>query len=205
MRRGGAASACCGGYDLAFDMMIYSGQLGDALDLASALPDTQIIVNHTGSPADRDDDAIAAWRSGMSALAGAANVAVKISDLGAYDHNWTTESTRPFIRHTIDAFGTERCMFASDFPVAGLHGGADAVYSSFKTIVVDFPETEQRALFHDNAAPLSAGLAFLSLTAAGLRRRLRVARPRARARDVRRRGGGPQSRPVASPSKTDSL
>ena len=78
-------------------MMIYSGQLGDALDLARAFPDTQIILNHTGSPADRGDEAIAAWRAGMSALAGAANVAVKISDLGAYDHNWTTESTRPFI------------------------------------------------------------------------------------------------------------
>ena len=45
-------------------------------------------------------------------------------------------------------------MFASDFPVAGLHGGAGAVYESFKTIVADFPETEQRALFHDNAVRL---------------------------------------------------
>ena len=138
-------------FGLSFDMMIYSGQLGDALDLAQAFPDTQIILNHTGSPADRDDDAIAHWRSGISALAGAANVAVKISDLGAYDHDWTTESTRPFIRHTIEAFGTERCMFASDFPVAALHGGADAIYDSFKTIVADLSEAEQRALFHDNA------------------------------------------------------
>ena len=138
-------------YNLSFDMMIYSGQLGEALGLAQAFPDTQIVLNHTGSPADRDDDAIAAWRAGMSALAGAANVAVKISDLGAYDHDWTTESTRPFIRHAIDAFGVERCMFASDFPVAGLHGGADAVYTSFKTIVADLTQAEQRALFHDNA------------------------------------------------------
>ena len=135
-------------------MMIYSGQLGDALALARAFPDTNIVLNHTGSPADRDDDAIAAWRTGMSALAGAANVAVKISDLGAYDHNWTTESVRPFIRHTIDAFGTERCLFASDFPVAGLHGGADAVYDSFKTVVADLAPGEQRALFHDNAVRL---------------------------------------------------
>ena len=103
-------------FDLSFDMMVYSGQLGDALDLAQAFPDTQIILNHTGSPADRDDDAIAAWRAGMSALASADNVAVKISDLGAYDHDWTTESTRPFIRHTIDAFGIERCMFRERFP-----------------------------------------------------------------------------------------
>ena len=138
-------------FDLSFDMMIYSGQLAEALDLAQAFPDTQIILNHTGSPADRDDDAIAAWRAGMSALAAAANVAVKISDLGAYDHDWTTESTRPFIRHTIDAFGSGRCMFASDFPVAALHGGADAIYDSFKTIVADLSEAEQCALFHDNA------------------------------------------------------
>ena len=143
-----------GRFGLSFDMMIFSGQLGDALDLAHAFPDTQIILNHTGSPADRDADAIAAWRAGMSALAGAANVAVKISDLGAYDHNWTTESTRPFVRHTIDAFGPERCMFASDFPVAGLHGGADAIYDSFKTIVADLAPAEQRALFHDNALRL---------------------------------------------------
>ena len=141
-------------HGLSFDMMIYSGQLGDALDLARAFHDTQIVLNHTGSPADRGDDAIAAWRAGMSALAGAANVAVKISDLGAYDHNWTVDSVRPFILHTIDAFGTERCLFASDFPVAGLHGGADAVYDSFKTVVADLAPGEQRALFHDNAVRL---------------------------------------------------
>ena len=51
-------------FNLSFDMMIYSGQLADALDLAQAFPDTQIILNHTGSPADRDDEAIAAWRAG---------------------------------------------------------------------------------------------------------------------------------------------
>ena len=137
--------------DLSFDMMIYSGQLGDVLGLARAFPETRIILNHTGSPADRDDDALAAWRAGMSALAGADNVAVKISDLGAYDHQWTVDSVRPFIRHAIDAFGPERCMFASDFPVAGLHGGADAVYDSFRTIVADLTRAEQRGLFHDNA------------------------------------------------------
>jgi predicted TIM-barrel fold metal-dependent hydrolase len=141
-------------HNLSFDMMIFSGQLGDVLDLARAFPDTQIILNHTGSPADRDDDGIKGWHDGMAALSQAPNVAVKISDLGAYDHNWTLESVRPFILHTIDVFGAERCMFASDFPVAGLHGGADAVYGSFKTLVADLSAAEQRALFHDNAVRL---------------------------------------------------
>lgn len=42
-------------------------------------------------------------------------------------------------------------MFASDFPVAGLHGSAGAIYDSFKSIVADLAPAEQRALFHDNA------------------------------------------------------
>lgn len=138
-------------YDLSFDLMIYSGQLGDALALARAFPDTPILLNHTGSPADRDADGLKGWRDGMAALAQAGNVAVKISDLGAYDHDWTVESIRPFVLHAIEAFGVARCMFASDFPVAGLHGGADAVYDAFKAIVADLSADEQRALFHDNA------------------------------------------------------
>ncbi len=140
-----------GSRNLSFDMMIYSGQLGDALRLAHAFPDIRIVLNHTGSPADRDKEGLATWRAGMKELAGAENVAVKISDLGAYDHDWTPESVRPFILRTIDAFGASRCMFASDFPVAGLHGGADAVYDAFKAAVGDLTEAEQKALFHDNA------------------------------------------------------
>lgn len=138
-------------HNLSFDLMLYSGQLLEAYDLACDFPETQIILNHTGSPADRDDAALKFWRDGMTKLAQAPNVAVKISDLGAYDHNWTLESVRPFILHTLDAFGPARCLFASDFPVAALHGGAQAVYDSFKTLVADLTVTEQRALFHDNA------------------------------------------------------
>ena len=55
------------------------------------------------------------------------------------------------MRHCIDCFGTDRAMFASDFPVAGLHASFDEVYGSFKTIVSDLTPEEQRALFHDTA------------------------------------------------------
>ena len=138
-------------FGLSFDLMLFPTQLADALALARAFPDTQIILNHTGSPVDRDNAGLARWRSGMAALAAAENVAVKISDLCAYDHDWTVASFRPFVRDTIEWFGIERCMFASDFPVAGLHGAAHEIYAAFKEIVADFSASEQRALFHDNA------------------------------------------------------
>ena len=138
-------------YGLSFDLMLFPTQLSDALDLARAFPDTQIILNHTGSPVDRDEAGLARWRDGMQALAAAENVAVKISDLCAYDHDWTVASFRPFVRDTIEWFGTGRCMFASDFPVALLHGTAGEIYGAFKEITADLSANEQRAVFHDNA------------------------------------------------------
>ena len=139
-------------YELSFDLMLFPTQLSDSLALACAFPNTQIILNHAGSPVDRDEAGLARWRNGMKALSEAVNVAVKISDLCAYDHDWTVESFRPFVRDIIEWFGVERCMFASDFPVSGLHGTARKIYAAFREIVADFSETEQRALFHDNAA-----------------------------------------------------
>jgi len=139
-------------FGLSFDLMLFPTQLPDALDLALAFPETRIILNHTGSPVDRDEVGLARWREGMKALSAADNVAVKISDLCAYDHDWTVESFRPFVCDTIEWFGVERCMFASDFPVALLNGGARQIYSAFMKIVSDVSADEQRALFHDNAA-----------------------------------------------------
>ena len=51
----------------------------------------------------------------------------------------------------IELFGVARCMFASNFPVAGLRIGFDALYTAYKSMVADFTESEQLALFHDNA------------------------------------------------------
>lgn len=139
-------------FGLSFDMMIYPGQLKDAADLADRFPETLIIVNHGGSPIDRDPDGMASWRQGLKDLARRPNVRLKISDLVAYDHDWTPESLRPVVLDCLDAFGPSRAMFASDFPVAGLHAGYAEMFAVFADIVRDLTLGEQQALFHDNAA-----------------------------------------------------
>jgi predicted TIM-barrel fold metal-dependent hydrolase len=141
-------------YDLSFDLMLYPGQMEAAAHLAARFPDIRLILNHGGSPADRAPADMERWRRGLTLLAARPNVAIKISDLVAYDHNWTLDSLRPVVLACIDAFGTERAMFASDFPVAGLHATYDQVFGVFKAIVADFSAGDQRRLFHDNAARL---------------------------------------------------
>lgn len=137
--------------DLAFDLMVFPRQLGDASRLAADFPDQLFVVNHCGSPIDRDEDGMRRWREGLELLSRRENVAIKISDLVAYDHDWTLDSLRAVVMHCIDCFGPERAMFASDFPVAGLHASFDEVYDCFKEITAGFSEAEQRALFFGTA------------------------------------------------------
>jgi predicted TIM-barrel fold metal-dependent hydrolase len=141
-------------YGLSFDLQIYPSQMMDAATLAHNHPDTVIIMNHAGMPVDRDSEALTLWRGGMRRLAKESNVSVKISGLGMTDWHWTEASIQHFILETIEIFGVNRCMFASNFPVDRLYSSFDHLYGSFKRIVSDFPEHEKRKLFADNAAAI---------------------------------------------------
>jgi predicted TIM-barrel fold metal-dependent hydrolase len=58
------------------------------------------------------------------------------------------------VLRTIDLFGVDRAMFASNFPVDSLVATFDTIYAGFKAIVRDFPLADRRRLFHDNAVQL---------------------------------------------------
>jgi predicted TIM-barrel fold metal-dependent hydrolase len=139
-------------YDLSFDLQLYPSQMQDAARLAARYPDISIILNHAGMPLDRDEASLALWHGGMKALAAQPNVSAKISGLGMMDWHWSTESIRPFVLDTIEYFGVERSMFASNFPVDRLYSSFDALYDAFAEIVRDLTENERRALFGDTAA-----------------------------------------------------
>lgn len=139
-------------YGLSFDLQLYPSQMNDAAALAREHPDTQFIVNHAGMFVDRaSPSGYRAWREGMRALAACPNVAVKISGLAMFDHDWTIESFRPYVLETIDTFGCERAMFASNFPVDRLFGSYTAIWNAYARIVADASESEKDALFVRNA------------------------------------------------------
>ena len=138
-------------YRLSFDLQTPWWHLAEAARLARDFPRTQIILNHTGLPADRSADGLAGWRRAMATLAAEPNAAVKISGLGQPGQPWTLEANGPIVRDTIEIFGVDRCMFASNFPVDGLCADLDTIFAGFKTIVADLGRTERRKLFHDNA------------------------------------------------------
>jgi predicted TIM-barrel fold metal-dependent hydrolase len=139
-------------FGFSFDLQLYPSQMIAGAELAQSHPETLIVLDHAGMPVDRDEEGIRTWRRGMRALAAASNVAVKISGLGAFDWQWTIDSFRPFVLETIDIFGVDRCMFASNFPVDKLYRDFDSLYAAFYSITDGFSKSDKQMLFHDNAA-----------------------------------------------------
>jgi predicted TIM-barrel fold metal-dependent hydrolase len=138
-------------YGLAFDLQLYPSQMPAAARLAAEHPGTPLIINHAGMPTDRDTAGIEAWRSGMALLAAEPNVAVKISGLGMVDRAWTVDSIRPFVLTTIELFGVDRAMFASNFPVDRVHGAFGAHYGAYDAITNAFSASERARLFGETA------------------------------------------------------
>jgi len=139
-------------FGMSFDLQLYPSQMEEATQLAREHADTQFIVNHAGMFVDRNSThGYRAWREGMRMLAACPNVAVKVSGFAMFDHDWTIESLRPYVHETIDTFGIDRAMFASNFPVDRLFGTYTALWNAYAHIVGDSSESEKQALFVRNA------------------------------------------------------
>ena len=134
-----------------FDLQLYPHQMAQAAALAAAAPDTQIILNHAGMWTDFDLNGWTTWKAGLRKLAAQPNVAVKISGLSMRVSTWSVESIRPLVFETLEAFGTQRAMFASNFPVDKLKSDYPALWRAFSTVVAACSGSERDALLRDNA------------------------------------------------------
>ncbi len=143
-------------FGLRFDLQAPWTELADATALARAFPDTSIVLNHAGLPADRSPAGVAGWRRALRGLAECPNAAIKISGIGVPGERWTPELNRDVVLTAIEIFGARRAMFASNFPVDRLCASFDEIYRGWREITKGFSALEQRALFHDNAVRIYA-------------------------------------------------
>jgi predicted TIM-barrel fold metal-dependent hydrolase len=138
-------------HGLSFDLQCYPGQMEPLAGLIARHPDVPVIVNHMGMAVASDPDGFGDWRHGMRALAANRHVVTKISGVGFVHRPWTIDQIRPLILETIEIFGADRCLFASDFPTDKLFGSFDRHMEAYHAIVADFTGNEKRALFSGNA------------------------------------------------------
>jgi predicted TIM-barrel fold metal-dependent hydrolase len=141
---------------LSYELNASPGKLISGRDVARAFPDTQVILGHAGFPLERGPDYFDQWRREMTALSQAPNVACKVSGLGMVDHRWTIPSIRPWVLHCIEAFGPERIMFGTNWPVDALYSSYIELTDAYRIIVAEagFNQKEQESMFFKNAERL---------------------------------------------------
>ena len=139
-------------YNFSWDLRVKTWELEAAAAVVRGIPDLPVVLNHTGFPWDRSAPGLEMWRKGMRALAACENVWCKLSCLCLPKGGWDYEDNRRVVLETIDLFGAERCMFASNFPVDGLRVSFGQMFDDFKRMTAGLSDGERRKLFHDNAA-----------------------------------------------------
>ena len=156
---------------LSFDAWLYHPQLGELTTLAREHPQVCFVMNHAGGPlglgpyAGRNEKVFVEWAAGMRTLATCPNVQIKLGGLamittGATFHTKPSPPSsttlaaawRPYFELCIEAFGVERCMFESNFPVDKAMSSYVVIWNAFKLVTQGSTATEKAALFYETAA-----------------------------------------------------
>ena len=161
---------CVQSLGLSFDAWLFHPQIPQLTELAQALPDLPIALNHMAGPlgigpyAGQREEVFNAWRRDMAELARCENVCVKLGGrtLTSAGFGWHKRATppgsaelagamAPYFRACIELFGAGRCMFESDFPVDKASCSYTVLWNAFKRLTAKYSASERSALFHDTA------------------------------------------------------
>ena len=158
-------------FSTTYDTWHFFHQNQDYLELARAVPETTMILDHFGTPlgvgayAGKQEEIFERWTRDIAAIAECPNVVAKLGGLAMPDNGfgWDRNERPPtsdefvaaqkrYYLHTIDCFGAERCMFESNFPVDKLSISYHVLWNGLKKMVADFTEHEKHAMFYGTAA-----------------------------------------------------
>lgn len=135
-----------------YDILVYHHQLKDVLPFVEALPDQKLVIDHCAKP-DIANGVINEWAKNMLEIARHPNVYCKLSGLftEAKWKNWTAADFYPYLDVVFKAFGTDRLLYGSDWPVILLSG----IYVQWKSLLEKYMEhfkaEDKEKIFRTNA------------------------------------------------------
>jgi L-fuconolactonase len=139
-------------HGLTFDLCIREHQLLECLELTARVPEVTFILDHFGKPNVSAGD-FGNWSVLMDELASRPNVRCKLSGLPneAQPHDRTMDTLRPWVEHAITAFGADRCMYGSDWPVLTLASSYTDWFEIVSTIASELTERERDLIMASTA------------------------------------------------------
>ena len=137
--------------ELVYDVMLHPHQMASAARALEGVDGLVAVVEHTGWPLADNEEHFRLWKSGMAALATATGtVHCKLSGLAMVLHRVDAASFRRWIETGLDLFGIDRCFFSSNFPVDGVWGSFDALYTAYSALTEHLAEEDRAKLFAGN-------------------------------------------------------
>ena len=139
-------------YGAVYDILIFPHQLGATLELVKKFPNQKFVIDHIAKPYIKDGF-YDGWATMMKEVAKHENVFCKISGMitEADFKSWTPEQIHPYMLLALEAFGPERCMYGSDWPVCLVAGTYTQVMELTTNFISSLSTTEQAAIMGQNA------------------------------------------------------
>ena len=140
-------------FGFTYDILVYTKQLPAAIELVTRFPEQRFVIDHLAKPEIKARKT-EPWATSMRKIAQHQNVFCKVSGLvteGDWKH-WKPDDFRPYLDVLFDAFGPDRLMFGSDWPVCLLAGSYRQVKQLVETYVKDFSQADREKIFGGNAA-----------------------------------------------------
>lgn len=140
-------------YGLTYDILIFPKHLGTALELVKQFPEQPFVIDHMAKPQIKDQ-LFSPWKEQFRELAKAPNVYCKASGLitEANWHQWKIEDIKPYLDIAFEAFGTDRLMFGSDWPVCKLAANYTSTCTIMEEYLKGFSEGDKAKFWGKNAA-----------------------------------------------------
>jgi L-fuconolactonase len=140
-------------FGLAYDILVFARQLPAAIELARRLPRQRFVLDHIAKP-EIEAGRISPWREQVRELAAAPNVWCKLSGMvtEAAWKGWTALDFRPYLDVVFEAFGPDRLMVGSDWPVCLLAGDYPTVMGLVEDYMAGRPAADQERVLGGNAA-----------------------------------------------------
>jgi L-fuconolactonase len=138
-------------YGFSYDILIKPNHLPYAKELVAAFPDQRFVVDHLAKPFIKAGK-IDGWKEDIQALAAYQNVSCKVSGMvtEADWHNWKSEDFTPYLDVVFNAFGANRVMYGSDWPVCNIAGGYAGVLKVIENYIDRLSQNEQELFWAGN-------------------------------------------------------
>jgi len=138
---------------LAYDVLIYERQLAEAIEFVDGHPSQKFVLDHVAKPRIREG-VLEPWSRQMRELARRENVVCKLSGMvtEADWKRWSLEGLRPYLDVAVEAFGPQRLMAGSDWPVCLVACGYAQWFGALEEYFAGFSAQEREAVFGGNAA-----------------------------------------------------